>query len=70
MRGLWVAWKPLMAPHAMVMNRQGNIGCPLTPTEGPLFARPSQNSGMVGHLTNRPIISATAMKIRAKAKRG
>ena len=28
MRGDWVAWKPLIAPQAMVMNRSGQMGRP------------------------------------------
>ena len=68
--GLWVAWKPLTAPQATVMNKHGKMFCPLTPTEGARFCRPSQNSGMEGHLANRPNIIATAIKSSAMAKIG
>ena len=68
--GLWVAWKPLTAPQAIVMNRQGKMGCPSRPTEGPRFCRPCQNSGREGHLMRRHTIRATAMNSRAAANTG
>ena len=67
--GLCVAWKPLMAPQAMEMNRQGKIGFWVSAPPGVLRS-PSHTSGMSGNLTKRTTISATAMKIRAKAKSG
>ncbi len=68
--GLCVAWKPLTAPQAMVMNRHGKIGCPFTPSDGPRFPRPSQSSGIVGHLTMRHTSRAAAMNSSARAKTG
>ena len=66
MSGLCVAWKPLIAPQAMVMNRQGKI----VPDFGLMLARPSVSSGSDGHLTNSTTISATAMNSMAMAKNG
>ena len=54
-------WKPLMAPQATVMKRQGKMLCPLTPTLGARFCKPSQNSGIEGHLIKRHTMSETAM---------
>ena len=65
-RGLWVPWNALIAPQAMVMNRQGKIGW----SAGPREPSPSQISGREGHLMKRHTIRATAIKSRAKAKRG
>ena len=65
-KGLCVAWKPLMAPQAMVMNRQGKI----------LFGvragtlKPSHNSGMSGCFTNSITNKAPAMNSSEKAKSG
>ncbi len=67
--GLCVAWKPLMAPHAMEMNKQGNMGLLVRDPPG-VFRSPSQTSGISGNLTNSTTISATAMKIRANANMG
>ena len=66
MSGLCVAWNPLTAPHAMVMNRHGNMG----PDAGLMFERPSVSSGSDGHFTISTTMSATAMKSMATAKRG
>ena len=77
--GLWVAWKPLMAPQAMVMKRHGKIGLFWTNGSVPSHAgfslrlqeaRLLHSSGKVGHLMNSPIISAPAIKSSEKAKRG
>ena len=68
--GLCVAWKPLIAPQAIVMKRHGKIGCPLTPTEGPMLPIPSQNSGIEGQRTSRPTKRETAMNSSEKANSG
>ena len=69
--GLCVAWKPLTAPQAMVMKRQGKIGWPeMRPEASPILEMPSQISGIEGHLMNRHTIKAMAMKINANAKTG
>ena len=71
MSGLWVEWKPLMAPQAMVMNRQGNsVSVNEASVAAPLLPSPSHSSGSWGISTKRHTISATAMKSREKAKRG
>ena len=66
MSGLCVAWKPLMAPQAMVMNRQGKTAFGVNASPG----SPSQSSGIAGHFTKSITSSAPAMNIREKAKRG
>ena len=67
--GLCVAWKPLIAPQAMEMNRHGKIGFLVSAPPG-VSLSPSHTSGMSGNLTNSTTISEMAMKIRAKANSG
>ena len=64
--GLCVAWNPLIAPQAIVMNRQGNIG----PAAGLMLLRPSVSSGSCGHFIISTTRSATAMKSMAIANSG
>ena len=70
MRGLCVAWNPLMAPQAMVMKRQGKTGSEKPKVSCPILPNPSQTSGKVGIFTNITTIKANAMKIREKANKG
>ncbi len=70
--GLCVAWKPLIAPQAMVMHRAGKMsslnvsGC----VSLPRLPKLSQISGRVGNFTSSTIVSDTAMKMRATANTG
>ena len=64
--GLWVAWKPDMAPQAMLTNIIGKIGRP----EGCWSRRPSVNSGKAGCLTNNITNMPTAMNSSAIANKG
>ena len=66
MRGLCVAWKPLMAPQAIVINRQGKMLFGVS--AGTLS--PSHTSGMSGCYTNSITSRAEAMNSSEKAKTG
>ena len=69
--GLCVAWKPLMAPQAMVMKRQGNSWFDHEgSTVRALLPRPSHNYGISGHLARSTTINAAAIKSREKANSG
>ena len=64
--GLWVAWKPLMAPQAMVINRHGKMLFVVSEAS-PI---PSQISGTSGFFTNSITINATAMNSSETANTG
>ena len=68
MRGLCVAWKPLMAPQAMEMNIMGNTG--LVSACGWWFDRPSHTSGMSTPCTTKATTMATAMASSRMPKTG
>lgn len=48
-KGLCVAWKPLIAPHAMLTNMMGKTGS--AEALGWVFCNPSHTSGSAGWLT-------------------
>jgi hypothetical protein len=77
--GLCVAWKPEIAPQAIVMKRHGNIGSLAIKLSVPrmdvgwlrlLAARLSHNSGIAGCFMKSPTRSAAAMNSREKANSG
>ena len=79
MSGLCVAWKPLIAPQAIVRNRQGNKGLllknVLVPhSEAGVFLLEASKSlhisGKAGILTNSMAISANAMNMSEMANNG
>ena len=66
-RGLWVEWKPEIAPQATVMNMKLHTGVPLGCMERKLV----HSSGMVySGLTKIPMITPTAITIRQIPNRG
>ena len=78
-KGLCVAWKPLMAPQAIVMNRQGTMGLFAMNVSLPSHAgfgfrlaaeRSLHSSGIVGCFTKRPTNRANAMNSNEKANNG